>query len=273
MRLALCCLIAFVVAFETLVYTLWLYERRAHGPMAQQQRRPLRYAIGPWLIEAVSLGLALLTWPLGLLCRGRPRALGSGGGRPVVLLHGWAMTPASLGLLALRLRRAGRRPYLLGYPSTGADMNRKAATIARQIASIREESGADQVDIVAHSLGGLLARAAMRDCGGLDFIGRLVTLGTPHQGTVLAAFLSWPRIKPMRPGSRFLQGLAENDPLPSRLAITAVFSGFDALVFPQRLAEYPGAMNVEVDDVGHMSLLVSRRVYRVVEESLDRVGR
>ena len=102
-----------------------------------------------------------------------------------------------------------------------------------------------------------------------DYVERLVTLGTPHQGTALAAFVSRPNVQPMRPGSLFLRRLAEDDPVPSAVSCTAIFSTFDALVFPAALAEYPGAMNIEIDDVGHLGLLLSARVYMLVEENLS----
>lgn len=251
-----------VVVFHSLTYTLYLYEKRVHGP--PRPPRPLRRAFLPWLAELGAILWVLATWPLGLL----PRSRKSLGGVPVVLLHGWAMTPASMAVLAARLRRSGREVHQIGYASLGPDMKGKAARIEARMRKIAAASTAGKIDVVAHSLGGLLARAAVRYYGAGAYVEHLVTLGTPHGGTALAAFLRRPNVRPMRPGSTFLRRLAENDPVPAQVACTAIFSTFDALVFPVECAEYRGAMNVEVDDVGHLGLLLSPRVFTLVEESL-----
>lgn len=52
------------------------------------------------------------------------------------------------------------------------------------------ESGVESIDLVGHSMGGLFSRAAIRELGGDDpRIGRLVTLGTPWDGSVLGDLL------------------------------------------------------------------------------------
>ncbi len=255
---------ALVVMFHALTYTLYLYEKRVHGP--PQAPRPFRQAAVCWLAELGALVWMLATWPLGLLPpRVRPR---DSGGGTVVLIHGWAMTPASMAVLAARLRRSGRTVHLVGYRSLGPDMKGKAGQIEARMRSIARQSPTGRIDVVAHSLGGLLVRAAVRYFAAGDYVEHVVTLGTPHRGTALAAFLSRPNLQPMRPGSVFLRHLAEEDPVPSVVSCTAISSTFDALVFPSTLAEYPGAMNVEIDDVGHLGLLLSGRVYTLVEESL-----
>ncbi len=257
---------ALLLVFHSLTYTLYLYEKRVHAPPPREPR-PFRQAAVCWLAELGALGWMLMTWPLGLLpARAR---LGNAGGATVVLVHGWAMTPASMAVLAARLRRSGRTVRSIGYRSLGPDMKGKAAVIEARMRDIARESPTGRIDVVAHSLGGLLVRAAVRYFAAGDYVERLVTLGTPHQGTALAAFVSRPNVQPMRPGSLFLRRLAEDDPVPSAVSCTAIFSTFDALVFPAALAEYPGAMNIEIDDVGHLGLLLSARVYMLVEENLS----
>ena len=48
-----------------------------------------------------------------------------------------------------------------------------------------------QIDIVAHSMGGLVARSMIEQYGGSQYVNRLVTLGTPHEGSPLALFRSF----------------------------------------------------------------------------------
>lgn len=74
------------------------------------------------------------------------------------------------------------------------------------------------VDIVAHSLGGLVARAAITGTAryGLPnwppyiYVEDAVTIGTPHNGTGIARGCFYAQCVEMRPGSAFLNWLADN---------------------------------------------------------------
>lgn len=52
-----------------------------------------------------------------------------------------------------------------------------------------EETGCQQVNIIAHSKGGLDARAAIAHCGMASCVATLTTINTPHRGCVFAEYL------------------------------------------------------------------------------------
>ena len=92
-----------------------------------------------------------------------------------------------MGLLRYRLRRCGFEAMQFSYPSIRRDVKSNAAALARFIAS----SEVKVIHLVAHSLGGLVIRQMLYDMPELaDRIGRIVTLGTPHNGSELARRLS-----------------------------------------------------------------------------------
>jgi len=68
-----------------------------------------------------------------------------------------------------------------------ADRGRELATLVEQAAAARPGV---PVDVYAHSMGGLVTRIALRELaarpGGLDALGQVVTIGTPHSGADLA---------------------------------------------------------------------------------------
>ncbi len=259
-------LILVVVVHHLATYLLWFYEERRYGPVRRPRELPA--ALTAWLGEGLAHLFALVGWPFGFLPeRVRPDA--GSVGHPVVLLHGFGMNRASVALLAARLRGDGRQVFTVNYSSLGADTGAMAEQLARSIRSLLDQTGAERVDVVAHSWGGVIARAVARHHGGLSFIGALVTLGSPHQGSALADLVKWSHLRQMRSGSRYLTALAEDDPVPGAIKVTAISSLFDAIVFPAANAEYPGATNVSIDYVGHMSLLLSARVYDLVKEALD----
>src|SRR5207247_6593906 len=123
------------------------------------------------------------------LRRRRVRPLDAGDARPpVVLLHGYAQHPANFTWLARRLRRDGwRHLYLVAHTPVGGDIERSAHRLGEALDRLRRATGASRVDIVAHSMGGLVACACIRARGQAGGVGRRITLGPPRQGTGLLA--------------------------------------------------------------------------------------
>jgi len=191
--------------------------------------------------------------------------------RPVLLLHGYAQHPANFLWLARRLRRDGwSHVYTLRHAPMFGDIERSAARLGATIDRIRDATGAPAVDVVAHSMGGLVARAYVCTRGAACGIARLVTLGTPHQGTHVFRRLGHdPMLIQMRPDSPLLRRLASDDPVPTLVECVAIYSTGDAVVVPPHNGYYKGAFNIEVAGTGHMSMLFSRRIYDLVRENLE----
>jgi len=259
--------------FNVCAYAGAARHRRHHPPACgagDEDRAPWPARAWAFAVECAATTLLGLATPLALR-RGRARPLDPGDPRPpVVLLHGYAQHPANFLWLARRLRRDGwRHLYTVAHLPMGGDIGRSAQRLGEALDRIRRASGASRVDIVAHSMGGLVARAYIRARGTASGVGRLVTLGTPHQGTEVFARLQLdPMVRQMRPGSPLLAGLAADDPVPQLVDCISIYSADDAVVVPPSRAYYPGAFNVEVRGLGHMSLLFSRRVYALVRENL-----
>lgn len=85
-----------------------------------------------------------------------------------------------------------------------------AEGVAREITEIYYDSGEVPVDIVAHSMGGLIARA-MLAYGLIDdkCIGSFVTLSTPHFGQDIDSSFAGYQPQQMKYGSQFLWDLAD----------------------------------------------------------------
>jgi pimeloyl-ACP methyl ester carboxylesterase len=79
--------------------------------------------------------------------------------------------------MTLSLRNAGFDAVLLDY-----DWRRDIGALGKQLAERIAADGCDHVALVGHSMGGLVARAALTHSAGKR-VSRLVTLGTPHSGS------------------------------------------------------------------------------------------
>ena len=218
-----------------------------------------------FLVEFVSaLPTELLLLPMGLFWPSRWRR---GHGRPVLLLHGYAQTRGDFWLLAPRLRRLlGRPVFAINYWFLWPP-DRCASYLSRRIDGILAATGARSVDIVAHSYGGIVARRLIEGDPSSPVL-HLVTIATPHKGTWWARFGLGASARHMTPGSPFLQTLPMPSP-PNGVRYAAVWSRADAVVSPQDSASLGGAGQEHVvDGLGHLSLLCSTEVARMVAEWL-----
>ncbi|WP_346620079.1 alpha/beta fold hydrolase [Blastococcus montanus] len=191
---------------------------------------------------------------------------------PVLLVHGLIDNRSVFAVMRRSLRRRGfAHVCSWNYSPFLTDIARGAADLGRHIERICEQTGHDRVHVVGHSLGGLIARYHVQRQGGDRRVDSLVTLGTPHQGSILAHVVPTPLVRQLRPGSPVLQELTEPAP-DCRTRVTAVYSDLDQMVLPTQSGrcEHPDldARNVLVHGVGHMSLPMHRGVLDEVAATL-----
>lgn len=152
-------------------------------------------------------------------------------GRRIVLLHGLWMPGASMHWLSLQLRDAGFAPEIFSYHSVadGPDL-----AVPRLVELLQAEG---EADIVAHSLGGLIALKALCDAPDLP-VARVVCLGSPLAGSGAAAgMLRWSPTAPLLGRSAALlqegvgcwRGRARVGVVAGRVrhGLGALFAGFD----------------------------------------------
>ncbi len=246
--------IALVLPLAAAVANTLVHRQRATAQMAGQRRIPAKLSVRGLIDEAIATILVFLGPIAALTPRSRStviphRAL-------LVVLHAPGLAAASW-LLVRRLRRAGwrvrsQRTSLRAYDDADLD----------QIASawLAESSDHAQITLLGIGAAGLLARQlATRDAR----FARVVTIATPHQGTLSKVLPST-----LRPQSDYVARTAELDPQPRRFDAIALYSDGDAWLEPTTAAYYPGAFNLEVHDIGHLSMLFSKRVFGYVEENL-----
>lgn len=189
-------------------------------------------------------------------------------GDPVVLVPGFLAGDASLSLMARSLRRRGYRTYrsLIGV-NVGCTMT-AAAQLEARIEAVVARRG-DRVQVVGHSLGGMLARGlAVRRP---DLVAGIVTMGSPmlapgaHHASLSRSVDVLVRLS--RAG---LPGLMAEDcvagacaresfeesrqPLPEGVEFTAIFSRRDGIV-DWRACVDPLATDVEVT-ASHLGMAV-----------------
>jgi len=123
---------------------------------------------------------------------------------PVVLVHG-LFGFDRIGVLhyfrgiATHLESLGCHAHAVRLPRAASVPQRAARLVA-----LIDKLGHDRVDVIAHSLGGLDARYALAKLGLASRVRSLVTVGTPHHGTPLAAIGEAGLLSPVRKAMRVL---------------------------------------------------------------------
>lgn len=186
---------------------------------------------------------------------------------PVLLLHGIGCNAAVWTSLRRRLESQGLGPvYGLSYGPPFDSIDTFAPQVAAKIAEIEAATGARQVVIVGHSMGGLVARAYLRRHGGAR-VRRLVTLGTPHAGSMHAWLMSGTSLAEMRPGSAWLAELNGAPDKTAGVPVVSLWSWHDSMVTPQTSARIDWGDNIVIAGVAHNALLGDAEVFdRVAQE-------
>lgn len=194
---------------------------------------------------------------------------------PVLLVPGWNDDAASLAPLRDRFVEAGweaHRVLAMEFADPVGSNDDHAREIARAVESLRAVTGAETVDVVAHSMGGLALRHYLQFLDGAGAVRRAVFLGTPHRGTVLAILAWGDGGREMVPGSDFLQRLNQDPGLPEGVEALSLRTPLDLRLVPALSAHLPGALNVEVCCPTHPGMVDDENTFKAVERFLSRGG-
>ncbi len=175
---------------------------------------------------------------------------------PVLLVPGYGGATSALEVLAATLRAQGRDATLVKLPgSATGDMRGQADALGNAAKAAMERTGATSVDVVGHSAGGVVARLWVSETGG-PVTRRVVTLGSPHHGTSIAALArdlvpdSCPvACQQLSPDSELLRGLNADDETPTGPLFVSIWTRVDQVVTPPESARISGAVNVQVQAV------------------------
>ena len=111
---------------------------------------------------------------------------------PIVLVHGLGMKDTffmkSWGWIDRILRVQGYTVYKSSVDGFGT-VESNAKQLKEEIGKILEETGAEKVNIIAHSKGGLDAKYMIQQMDMAKQVASLTTLCTPHKGSPIASFV------------------------------------------------------------------------------------
>lgn len=177
--------------------------------------------------------------------------------------------------MARRLSAQGHALQAINLEPPFASIDRYAAQIEQAVQALMARTGASRVALVCHSMGGLAARAWLRAHGD-ERVQQVITLGTPHRGTLLARFGHGRNVRQMRRDSDWLRALAQSESTRSagcepRWLVIRTWQ--DNIVMPQGLQSLPDARVQSFAGLGHVGLVYDPRVQQAVIEALQAAPR
>ena len=187
----------------------------------------------------------------------------------VILVQGYSRSVKSIALnLRDPLEKEGFNVFVF---NPGSSINKNIEYTSKKLSQfvekVCEKSEVSRVSFVAHSMGGLISLYYLEKLGGNKRVKKIITAGTPFQGTRVAYLGIYTRAaRQMIPKSSFLKDLMKD--LHYANKIISVRARKDQIIKPKISSILEGAKNIEVDDVGHLALIRSDELMDIIKKEL-----
>lgn len=196
-------------------------------------------------------------------------------GLPVLLIHGYGCNSGYWHPFSKKLFRAGITHHAIDMEPIFGGIDDYVPLVQQAIVRLCVETGSERIIILAHSMGGLVARAYLRDHG-YSRIAKIITLGTPHHGTVLANCAIGLNSKQMRRLGRFppgkssdwLTALTQSEKDARYTLFTSIYSLHDNIITPQSSCFLSGAKNIPLLGIGHVGLAIHPTCQALILEEI-----
>ncbi len=238
-----------------LTYCICWYEKSNENPKLVEKRfrgKSLKLVLKLMIPEMIFNCFTVMMIPPGMFNRDTSHL--QRGETPTILLHGLFDNQGSWFWFKLQLRKSGIRNIVTINLSSWHNEEILTEILAKKIDEIRLQIGVNKVNLVGHSMGGIIARNYAQLRGGADKVDKIVCLGSPHQGSKLATFTFAPLGKVLIPSTDFLTRL-NKAPIPAHIKMTNIYSNKDNMVQPNRFNYLHWGTAIELDDMGHTSLI------------------
>ena len=224
--------------------------------------------LGRYIHWAHAMTFELLAFLCVILFRFLPSPkIGRGNKRPILLVHGYVNHP-NVWLLQKRwLSSLGLGPIYaikLGHPFKSIRFyGEKVKEKAKQIA---QETGRDDLILIGHSMGGLVSAWYAIELARKGTVTDVVTIASPLAGTPLAYLGFGLNAKEMLKNSEFTSQLSKAIKESQEIRFHHIATKSDQIVIPGITAAIPENNHFIFEDLGHASLLFSKRTAKKIHE-------
>lgn len=200
----------------------------------------------------------------------------------IVLVHGIDDTAKCLHKMAVFFRSKGFETFEFEYkPNDGsAPMEELAEHLKRFIEErVKSEYGKGtsaqkNIMLIGFSMGGIISRYYVQKLGGDLRVRDLITLSSPHYGTIWAYLLRRTGVKQMRPGSKFLRELNgdvsvfQGDDRVAKVRFISLYTPLDLMIVPAQSSRVNFGESKRVWVLVHPLMIRSQRVMNFICDNL-----
>ncbi|UCD56517.1 MAG: alpha/beta fold hydrolase [Candidatus Hydrogenedentota bacterium] len=260
--------LAVVISYVIRRYELGNRERGTATSNAEASAAEMALGIAGEIAASI---LSVLLYPFGYIVREASHTKPRSGERPIILCHGYMHNRSAFFLLRYRLRKAGWSNVIApNFRPAGASVPFYASQLSETAKLVISRLGCDKVDLIGHSMGGLIVRYFVENLDGSSCVRTAITLGAPNAGTKMAALGLSKAAGQFRPDSPLIRELCRSSSSHDSVTMVSIWSDFDNIVIPPENALLPKpCKNVMVRNVGHIALLFSGRVFTQLRRALS----
>ena len=185
---------------------------------------------------------------------------------PILLVHGYGCSRGIWWKIRRELEAAGHTVATVSLTPPYTSVGKLVPQLAQRIDEVCAACDAQQVILVAHSMGGLVSRSYIARHG-IAQVERLITFASPHQGSELARLGFGQNAREMEPSSLWLNDLAHES---VNVPFVSIRTSHDNYVMPQDNQRLPEAEDVELPAMGHLAALYSPRTTKAILACIDK---
>ena len=233
-------------------------------------KNPIVSWIHAMAFEFFAVSASFLLRPFGYVKKINQKS-GPETGRPILLIHGYIQNASNWIYIKRFLSQKGLGPiYTLNLLPPFRSIRDFGDLVAQKAKEIAEETGSKELTLIGHSMGGLVSLWYAMKIASPGTVRQVITIGSPIAGTHLAKIAIGPNGREMERGSEFVQELGKELGKNSQIPLYHIGSKIDQITVPysSSITGHHPEREYLVDDLGHMTLLVSSRVARKIEEWL-----
>lgn len=190
------------------------------------------------------------------------------GQRPVLLVHGYGCSRGVWWKIRRDLEAAGHTVATVSLYPPYTSIGKLVPLLQQRIDEACAATGAQQVTLIAHSMGGLVCRSYLARHG-IARVKQLITIASPHQGSEIARIGIGQNAREMEPGSLWLRDLATE---PVKIPTCSIRTPHDNYVMPQEYQRLSGAEDIELAGIGHLASLYSPRTSKILIHCCSKVN-
>jgi len=187
---------------------------------------------------------------------------------PIILVHGIMDTEFKMATMAKYLRKQGFEVYTVTLKPSSGQIGIDSLAMQLKLFIDTKLPPMQSFDLVGFSMGGIICRYYLQRLNGKSRINHLITISSPHNGTITAYLSNRPASIQMRPNSKFINNLNSDFSTNINFKFTSIWTPTDLMIVPSWSSKTKIGKNIAVFSPLHPMMVKNKRCLKLVEQEL-----